>query len=69
MLNGITFFFSASFHVSNDVRQGGILSPYLFNLYINELCYKLGSCNAGCNFNGEIINNIAYADVSAVPLS
>ena len=48
--------------MSNGVRQGGILSPYLFNLYINELCYKLSSCNVGCNFNGEMINNIAYAD-------
>ena len=55
-------FFSASFHMSNDVRQGGILSPNLFNLYINDLCYKLSSCNAGCNFNGKMIKNIAYAD-------
>ena len=54
--------FSASFHVSNGVRQAGILSPNLFNLYINELCYQLSSCNAGCNFDGEMINNIAYAD-------
>ena len=61
MFNGVTFF-STSFHVSNGVRQGGILSPYLFNLYINELCYKLSSYNAGCNFNSEMINNIAYAD-------
>ena len=44
------------------MRQGGILSPYLFNSYINELCYKLSSCNAGCKSNGEMINNIAYAD-------
>ena len=48
--------------MSNGVRQGGILSLYLFNLYINELCYKLSSCNAGCYFNGEMINNIAYAE-------
>ena len=48
--------------MSNGARQGGILSPYLFNLYINELYYKLSSCNVGCSFNGEMINNIAYAD-------
>ena len=53
---------SASFHVSNGVRQAGILSPHLFNLYINELCYKLSSFNADCNFNGKMINNIAYVD-------
>ena len=26
---------SESFHVSNGVRQGGILSAYLFNIYIS----------------------------------
>ena len=24
--------------------------------------YKLSSCKAGCNFNGKMINNIAYTD-------
>ena len=28
---------SASFNVSNGVRQGGVLSPILFTVYIDEL--------------------------------
>ena len=28
---------SESFNVSNGVRQGGILSPCLFNLYMDEV--------------------------------
>ncbi len=28
---------SGGFTVSNDVRQGGILSPLLFNFYMNEM--------------------------------
>ena len=28
---------SQSFHATHGVRQGGILSPHLFNVYINEL--------------------------------
>ena len=29
--------FSEPFHVSNGVRQGGVLSPYLFAFYLDDL--------------------------------
>ena len=32
---------SSSFRVSNGVRQGGILSPYLFNVYVDNLSQTL----------------------------
>ena len=32
---------STAFEVSNGVRQGGILSPMIFNLYINDLSIRL----------------------------
>ena len=53
---------SHSFLVTNGVRQGGILSPKLFNVYIDALCVKLTNSKIGCNFNGTFINNLAYAD-------
>ena len=54
--------YSAKFKVTNVVRQGGILSPYLFNVYVDELSEELNKCNVGCNLNGHLINHIMYAD-------
>ena len=53
---------SDPFHVNNGVRQGGILSPYLFNVYMDDLSQSLNCCKTGC-WSGEImINHLMYAD-------
>ena len=44
---------SSKFTVSNGVRQGGILSPFLFNLK---------ECPTGCIAGGPIVNHLMYAD-------
>ena len=53
---------SAGFKVSNGVRQGGILSPYLFNIYMDDLSLILGTKYAGCRIANRIINHLLYAD-------
>ena len=49
---------STKFKLTNGVRQGGILSPYLFNVYVDELSEQLKMCNVGCSMNGHLINHI-----------
>jgi hypothetical protein len=54
--------FSEKFNVSNGVRQGGILSPSFFNVYMDDLSKQLSSTNIGCNMAGRFINHLGYAD-------
>ena len=53
---------STPFRVGNGVRQGGILSPALFNLYMDGLSKELGECRTGCMMGDTLINHFMYAD-------
>ena len=49
------------FNLARGVRQGGILSPYLFILYVRDLLKVVVSSCIGCNIAGWSINILAYA--------
>ena len=53
-----------SFHIGKGVRQGCILSPYLFNLYSEYIMRKacLDDLEIGVRIGGRKINNLRYAD-------
>jgi len=53
---------SAFFSVDKGVRQGGILSPFLFRFYIRDLITCITSMSIGCNFGYTKVNLLAYAD-------
>ena len=53
---------SSGFKVTNGVRQGGILSPYLFCVYADELSRMLNNVNAGCFVGASLVNHLMYAD-------
>ena len=54
--------FSEFFTVSNGVKQGGILSPHLFNVYMDDLSVNLNKLQIGCLYAGTIMNDMMYAD-------
>ena len=53
---------SEGFKVPNGVRQGGILSPHLFSLYMDNLSVRLNNVSTGCMMRESKINHLMYAD-------
>ena len=49
-------------HVSSGVRQGGILSPALFNACVDGRNEKLRSIPIACNINDVCFNHMIHAD-------
>ena len=49
-------------YIDKGVRQGGILSPFLFKFYIDGIINKISNTNKGCKLGLVRINIIAYAD-------
>ena len=52
--------FSESFHVSNWARQGGVLSPYLFAVYLDDLPNALNNIKAGCYIGEVLLNHLMF---------
>ena len=50
------------FQVTSGLKQGCLLSPLLFNMYVNDLLHDLKSIAEGINMNDEKINCLLYAD-------
>ena len=48
--------------MSNRIRQGSILSPYLFNVYVDDLNHILNKARIGCHIADKPTNNFSYAD-------
>ena len=53
---------SESFSPHNGVKQGSILSPMLFALYMDVLIEKLKNLGYGCNIGTKYYGALAYAD-------
>ena len=51
-----------TFLLTDEVRQGGILSPMLFNIYIDGLSDILNNSTIGGSSDGICVNHMLYAD-------
>ena len=48
------------------MRQGGLLSPDLYSIYVDELIVQLQALGKGCHLLGKFAAAIFYADDMAV---
>ena len=48
--------------LSAGVRQGGILSPHLFAVFVDDILHKLAKSGLGCLINCECFSSFMYAD-------
>ena len=62
VLNWIKLTPRTYFNASNGVRQGGILSPKLFAIYVDDLLHELTFCKSGCYIDDQCMNHVMYAD-------
>jgi len=53
---------SAAVSLQSGVRQGEILSPHLFAVYVDDLFEILVASGMGCYVNGFCVNSHRYAD-------
>ena len=49
-------------NITAGVRQGGILSQYLFVVFVDDALQNLSDSKMGCRFRGMMCNAIMYAD-------
>ena len=61
--------FSSFFTVSNGVKQGRILSPHLFNVYMDDLSVNLNKLHIGCLYAGTLINHCMLMTCIFLPVS
>jgi len=55
-------FYNCPIFINRGVKQGGILSPSLFNFYIDDLIKDIIGTNLGYKIDIHLLNIIVYAD-------
>ena len=54
--------FSVEYHLQCGVRQGGVLSPVLFAVYVNSLIEMLRHSGYGCYVDSLFVGCVMYAN-------
>ena len=58
--------YSDWFAITAGVRQGGVLSPTFYSIYVDDLLIKLRASGKGCHFHAKFAAALFYADDMAI---
>jgi len=50
------------FSAVNGIKQGGVLSPVLYCVYIDDLLSALSNSGVGCYIGNNFVGALIYAD-------
>ena len=53
---------SEKYGIANGVKQGGLLSPIIFSIYMDNLIKRLKDSNIGCKIGNNYVGVFCYAD-------
>ena len=51
--------------MKNGIRQCSVISPYLFNVCVDDLNVRLSAAKVGCHVANQTANNFSHADEMA----
>ena len=54
--------YSNIFQINQGVRQGGVISPLFFAIFVDNVLHKLMKSKLGCHINYVCMNSFIYAD-------
>ena len=49
-------------NITNGVKQGGVISPRMFTIYIDQLLLRLEKSGIGCHIHGKCMGILGYSD-------
>ena len=58
----IIYIYTSAPYTDNDIWQLGILSPYLYNVYTDDLSVTFCDTGISCHIHDWCINSISYTD-------
>ena len=53
---------SSFLNITNGVKQGGVISPRMFTIYIDQLLLRLKKFGIGCHLHGKYMGSLGYTD-------